>query len=147
MALPGGHAESSDADLGATAERETLEEVGLDLRATGERIGQLTDSEPVRGVAIAVRPFVYLLTGEPSLTLSAEVRQALWVPILPLHRGEHRTRHSFSRAGQTLVFPAWDVGGHIVWGLTYRVLDEFFRRFIGVSGSGSAELDNSRQSR
>jgi 8-oxo-dGTP pyrophosphatase MutT (NUDIX family) len=147
MALPGGHLEPTDADLGATAERETLEEVGLDLGRFGERLGRLTDSAPIRGVPIAVRPFVYLLQARPVLVLSDEVRQALWVPIAPLQRGEHQTTFSFSRAGQQRQFPAWDIDGHVVWGLTYRVLDEFFRRFNEVSGFEPATLDNSQQPR
>ena len=133
MALPGGHRDATDTDLGATAERETLEEVGLDLRPSGERVGRLSDREPVRGVPLAVRPFVYLLPAAPTLTLSAEVRHALWVPIAPLQSGERGTTHRLAGAGQRLEFPAWDVDGRIVWGLTYRVLDEFFRRFNGLS--------------
>jgi 8-oxo-dGTP pyrophosphatase MutT (NUDIX family) len=136
MALPGGHADSTDSDLGATAERETLEEVGLDLRKAGERVGRLSDCAPVRGLPIAVRPFVYLLTERPQLSMSVEVRQALWVAIAPLQGGERRTTHTFSRAGQTLEFPAWDIDGRIVWGLTYHVLDQFFRRFNAVLGPG-----------
>ena len=147
MALPGGHSEPADADLAATAERETLEEVGLDLRRAGERLGRLSDCEPVRGVPIAVRPFVYLLTARPVLALSAEVRQALWVPIAPLQNGERQATHTLTRAGQALEFPAWDIDGRTVWGLTYRVLDELFRRFNEVLRAESAALDNSRQSR
>ncbi len=147
MALPGGHLEPTDADLGATAERETLEEVGLDLQRFGERLGRLTDYAPIRGGPVAVRPFVYLLQARPVLVLSDEVRQALWVPIAPLQRGERQTTFTFSRAGQHWQFPAWDIDGHIVWGLTFRVLDEFFRRFEQVSGLGSATLDNSQQPR
>lgn len=147
MALPGGHLEPADADLGATAERETLEEVGLDLQRFGERLGRLTDYAPIRGGPVAVRPFVYLLQARPVLVLSDEVRQALWVPIAPLQRGERHTTFTFSRAGQHWQFPAWDIDGHIVWGLTFRVLDEFFRRFEQVSGLGSATLDNSQQPR
>jgi 8-oxo-dGTP pyrophosphatase MutT (NUDIX family) len=135
MALPGGHQEPADPDLGATAERETLEEVGLDLRQLGERLGRLSDCSPMRGVPIGVRPFVYLLQARPTLTLSEEVRQALWVPVGPLRRGERRTTFNWSRAGQQLEFPAWDIDGHVVWGLTYRVLDEFFRRFNAVSST------------
>ena len=135
MALPGGHVEESDAGLAATAERETLEEVGLDLRRTGERLGRLSDCTPARGVPIAVRPFVYLLTALPTLALSAEVQRAIWVPIAPLQAGEQRSSYTLVRAAQRLEFPAWDVDGRIVWGLTYRVLDEFFRRFSRVSGS------------
>lgn len=132
MALPGGHVEAEDADLWATAERETLEEVGLDLRAKAERIGQLSDFAPVRGVPIAVRPFVYLLDTLPTLTLSVEVQRALWVPTAPLLAGQQRTTYALERGGQRFDFPAWDIDGRVVWGLTYRVVDEFFRRFNGL---------------
>jgi 8-oxo-dGTP pyrophosphatase MutT (NUDIX family) len=136
MALPGGHREASDSDLSATAERETLEEVGLDLRAHGERVGRLSDNVPFRGVPIAVRPYVYLLGARPTLLLSDEVRTALWVPIAPLLAGVGQTTHSVSRGDQRFEFPAWDIEGHRVWGLTYRVLDEFFRRFNALLNSG-----------
>jgi 8-oxo-dGTP pyrophosphatase MutT (NUDIX family) len=135
MALPGGHADPGDPDLGTTAERETLEEVGLDLRQLGERLGCLSDCAPVRAVPIAVRPFVYLLEARPALRLSSEVKQALWVPIAPLLAGEKRTSYSLVRGEHSLKFPAWDIAGHVVWGLTYRVLDELFGRLNGVSGS------------
>ena len=147
MALPGGHTDPSDADLSATAERDTLEEVGLDLRKVAERVGQLSDHAPVRAVPIAVRPFVYLLQTRPPLVLSAEVKQALWVPIAPLCAGEQRTSFDFARGEQTLKFPAWDIAGHVVWGLTYRVLDELFGRMNAVSGPELATLDNVNQPR
>jgi 8-oxo-dGTP pyrophosphatase MutT (NUDIX family) len=134
IALPGGHVEASDVGLHATAERETLEEVGLDLRQTGELLGRLSDCAPVRGVPIAVRPFVFLLQQLPTLSLNAEVRRALWVPVAPLQRGEQRATYSLSRAGQRFEFPAWDIDGGVVWGLTYAVLQDFFRRFSAVSG-------------
>jgi len=134
IALPGGHVEPGDVGLHATAERETLEEVGLDLNRAGERVGRLSDFTPVRGVPIAVRPFVYLLQGPPVLTLNAEVRRSLWVPVTPLQRGEQRTTYSLSRAGQQLDFPAWAIEGGVVWGLTYRVLAEFLAKFGLVSG-------------
>lgn len=135
MALPGGHRDATDTDLGATAERETLEEVGLDLRAHGERVGRLSDTTPVRGVPLAVRPYVYLLAARPALSLGVEVRSALWVPVAPLLRGVGHTTHTFQRGDQRLEFPAWDIDGHRVWGLTYRVLDEFFRRFNALLSS------------
>ena len=147
MALPGGHVEPEDENLAATAERETLEEVGLDLRKHAERLGQLTDSSPVRAVPIAVRPFVYLIRQRPSLTLSAEVKAALWVPVAPLLAGERQSSFTFSRAGQHFEFPAWDIDGRVVWGLTYRVLDELFLRLNAVPRQDLARLDNTEQSR
>ncbi|MET0794422.1 MAG: CoA pyrophosphatase [Polyangiaceae bacterium] len=134
IALPGGHVEPGDAGLHATAERETLEEVGLDLKHAAQRIGRLSDCTPVRGVPIAVRPFVYLLQALPMLSLNDEVRRSLWVPVAPLQRGEQRTTYTLSRSGQSVEFPAWDFEGSIVWGLTYRVLAEFLARFSAVSG-------------
>jgi 8-oxo-dGTP pyrophosphatase MutT (NUDIX family) len=133
MALPGGHRDATDADLASTAERETLEEVGLDLHARGERLGRLSDYQPIHGGPVAVRPFVYLLPARPTLSLSAEVRQALWVPMAPLLGGAQQATYTLARGGQSLRFPAWDIDGHLVWGLTYRVLDEFFRRFNELS--------------
>jgi 8-oxo-dGTP pyrophosphatase MutT (NUDIX family) len=132
MALPGGHRDAADPDLAATAERETLEEVGIDLQARGERLGRLSDCTPIRGVPIAVRPFVYLLPARPPLLLSAEVRQALWVPVAALLSGSGQATYTLSRGDQRLELPAWNIDGRLVWGLTYRVLDEFFRRFNGL---------------
>ncbi|MEI9939351.1 MAG: NUDIX domain-containing protein [Pseudomonadota bacterium] len=143
MALPGGHREATDADLAATAERETLEEVGLDLRAHGEQLGRLSDYLPIRGVPVAVRPFVYLLPARPTLQLSVEVRQALWVPVTLLLGGSRQATYTLARGGQSLELPAWDIDGRLVWGLTYRVLDEFFRRFSGLLTLEPAGLDNS----
>ena len=147
MALPGGHVEPTDVDLAATAERETHEEVGLDLQQSAERLGRLSDYTPARGLPIAVRPFVYLLQARPTLRLSEEVQNAFWVPTAPLHGGERTATFRFERAGQALDFPAWDIDGRLIWGLTYRVLDEFLRRFNEVSAPWAAALDNSEQPR
>jgi 8-oxo-dGTP pyrophosphatase MutT (NUDIX family) len=143
MALPGGHRDAADVDLAATAERETLEEVGLDLQARGERLGRLSDYQPIRGGPIAVRPFVYLLPARPTLLLSNEVRHAFWVPMGPLLDGARKATYTLARGEQSLEFPAWDIDGRLVWGLTYRVLDEFFSRFNGLFERESAGLDNS----
>ncbi|MEP7049669.1 MAG: CoA pyrophosphatase [Pseudomonadota bacterium] len=147
MALPGGHMDPTDADLAATAERETWEEVGLDLRQGGERLGRVSDCTPAHGLLIAVRPFVYLLQVRPTLRLSEEVRRAFWVPVGLLQRGERRTTFHLELAGRSETFPAWDIDGRLVWGLTYRVLDEFLSRFNDVSGPAAAALDNSQQAR
>jgi hypothetical protein len=85
-------------------------------------------------VPIAVRPYVYLLQSLPGLTLNSEVRRSLWVPVGPLQRGEWRTTYRLSRAGQDFEFPAWDIDGSVVWGLTYRVVAEFLAKFTLVSG-------------
>lgn len=128
MGLPGGHVAPQDSNLAATAERETREEVGIDLQSHGGAVGQLSDCTPVRGVPIGVRPYVYLLTERPELTLSAEVQAALWVPVAPLVTGARNAAFTLERGGERMSFPAWAVDGRLVWGLTYRVLSELFTR-------------------
>jgi hypothetical protein len=88
-----------------------------------------------------------LLKTRPTLRLSSEVKQALWVPIGPLLAGDRRTTFDLVRDDHRLKFPAWDIAGHVVWGLTYRVLDELFGRLNAVSGPERAPLDNSEQAR
>jgi 8-oxo-dGTP pyrophosphatase MutT (NUDIX family) len=132
MALPGGHREPGDRDLRATAERETREEVGLDL-ASADLLGALADRSPARSVDLSIRPFVYWLGDEPALTLSDEVSGAFWIELAPLARGELGTRFEF----RGLAFPAWDIDGKIVWGFTYRVLSELLSTLALDSGGES----------
>ena len=131
MAFPGGRQDPEDADLLATAQRETLEEVGLDL-AGAELLGRGDDLEAIaRGkrAGLVVRPFVFWAPDAETGPFDAsEVAEALWAPIVPLLRGERDTTHPYEHAGQRLTFPAYDVDGRIVWGLTHRMLTAFFAR-------------------
>src|SRR5438093_2935884 len=63
IAFPGGRRDPGDADLLATAIRETMEEVGVDL-SSAERLGVLDDLYPRTPVLppVVVRPFVFALT-------------------------------------------------------------------------------------
>jgi 8-oxo-dGTP pyrophosphatase MutT (NUDIX family) len=129
MAFPGGHEDPEDENLLATAIRETFEELALDLGQAGRLLGQLPPLPAVaRGgpVGVTIVPFVFELTATAELKYSEEVAEALWVPIDPLMHGRLRTTFAVERGGQPVEFPAHDVGGRIVWGLTYRMLDSLF---------------------
>lgn len=123
IALPGGRRDPRDPDLLATALRETLEETGVDL-ARAERLGALDDLYPRTPVLppVVVRPFVFALERRPSLALSAEVREAFWVPLAAF--GARRGTVVAVR-GVELEFPAYHHGGHVVWGMTERILTPF----------------------
>lgn len=125
MAFPGGRHEQQDADLLETATRETWEEVGLDLRSHGEVLGRLDDL-PTHRKGLVVRPFVFALTDEPSFELNHEVAEILWAPLASLQRGAHDTSYRYEHEGTPYSFPAYDVEGRVVWGLTYRMLRSFF---------------------
>jgi 8-oxo-dGTP pyrophosphatase MutT (NUDIX family) len=60
MAFPGGHHDPTDPTLAATAERETLEEVGIDLARHGRLVSRLDEVQAqARGSALdmVVTPF------------------------------------------------------------------------------------------
>lgn len=131
MAFPGGRQAASDPTLLHTAMRETREEVGLDLSRQAERIGQLDDLQAIaRGKPqeTVIRPFVFEVHHQsPIRADDREVAEALWTPLLPLYRGEVDTVRPYQWHGTQIDFPAYDVGGRVVWGLTYQMLRSFFR--------------------
>jgi 8-oxo-dGTP pyrophosphatase MutT (NUDIX family) len=124
MALPGGHADATDADLLATALRETREEVGLDL-AGHELLGALDEHAAHaqgRFTGLVIAPFVFALQSAAEPRANQEVAELLWAPIGPIARGELDAVKEVQRDGQLVRFPGFRVGEHVVWGLTHRVL-------------------------
>lgn len=131
MAFPGGRQHAEDPTLLHTAIRETREEVGLDLSREAEHIGRLDDLQAIaRGKPqeTVIRPFVFEVNRESRIRVDErEVAEALWAPLLPLYRGEVDTVRPYDWHGTRIEFPAYDVEGRVVWGLTYQMLRSFFR--------------------
>jgi 8-oxo-dGTP pyrophosphatase MutT (NUDIX family) len=140
MAFPGGRREPSDADLLATALRETEEEVGLRLRPESELLGRLDDLPAVvrgRRVGLVIAPFVFAVTGDPALTPNRrEVEEVLWAPLAPMLSGEIDTTLLWEFEGNRIEVPGYDVEGRIVWGLTHRMLGSLFETLDGAPRSG-----------
>ena len=130
MGFPGGREDERDEDLIATAVRETREELSLDLTRVGRRLGGLPELPAVargRATGMVIAPFVFELTEDAPLSYKAdEVSEAVWVPLEPLLHGTLRTTIAYELSGQSTRLPAHDFEGRIVWGLTYRMLDDFF---------------------
>jgi 8-oxo-dGTP pyrophosphatase MutT (NUDIX family) len=132
IALPGGKRELTDRTMRDTAVRETCEELGLrpeDLRV-------LDELEPVRtrSTGFEVWPFVGRLPRPPAVWRPSpdEVASVLDVRVDELADP--------SVVGiEEMDFPAWNtrmrvpvrrVGGHIVWGLTLRILEPLLPRVL-----------------
>jgi 8-oxo-dGTP pyrophosphatase MutT (NUDIX family) len=137
MAFPGGRHEPGDVDLRATAARETLEEVGLDLVRHGELLGRLDDAIPGGArtmlTGLVVKPFVWKVDEVPALVPNGvEVDEIHWAPIVPMLRGERDTHHDYVWKGQPMRFPGFQVGegegARVVWGMTHRMLQTLFER-------------------
>ena len=132
MAFPGGRVDLSGESPEQAAVRETLEEVGLSL-AGGERLGRLDDLEgrhAGRTSGMVISAFVYHLPEPGALVMqTSEVREAFWVPVRELVEPGRQVRRAFHGTG-SFEFPGIVVGEpdrHVVWGLTYRFLEVFFR--------------------
>jgi 8-oxo-dGTP pyrophosphatase MutT (NUDIX family) len=124
IAFPGGRRDPGDADLLATAIRETREEIGVDL-SSAERLGVLDDLHPRTPVLppVVVRPFVFALKERPAITPSAEVQSAFWVPFRALEAPGVRGEISVDHPGITpRTFPAYTLGNRTIWGMSERIL-------------------------
>lgn len=130
IGLPGGRYDPSDDSLETTAIRETMEEVGLDLRVHGRRIGMLDELRPRTPVLppIIVRPFVYLVTPDlPPLVFSEEVAEARWVALGALFVPEARVETSVTVRELRMRVQAYVHEDFTVWGMTERILDGLHR--------------------
>lgn len=131
MALPGGRFSPGDASLVSTAVRETAEETGLVLDSRDRLLGALDPLSPStrRLPPLVIAPFVFAV--EEAVTVvpdPREVQAALWVPLSHLQAPSTRQVVEIPLPEGPVPFPAFRVDEHVVWGLTYRILDRFLRR-------------------
>jgi len=131
ISLPGGgYHPGEDADLLATAMRETREELGIDL--TGARLlGNLSPLHPrTSGPAgIEVTPFVFHTRTALEPVCGPEALAAFWLPLDLAASGHLDTTHEYPLAN--MKFPAWTYEGHVIWGLTWRILGDLLAVGIG----------------
>lgn len=127
LAFPGGKVEPGEHARQA-AERETLEEVGLDL-GSELYLGRMSD---IIGANLPVRVscFAYgIKSGSIAPAVSPEVRDVFWVALSDLLKPEHNTIATVGFSGRTLKVPAIRMpqpDKPVLWGLTYRLVMQFF---------------------
>jgi 8-oxo-dGTP pyrophosphatase MutT (NUDIX family) len=131
MAFPGGRRAPEDSDVIHTARRETREEVGIDLDASGELIGALDELHAVarhRPLDLVISPTVWFLRGavEP-VPHAEEVAGTVWLPLSFLRSSAARGVYRRTLDGVEQQFPAYRYEGYTVWGLTHRILEGFLR--------------------
>jgi 8-oxo-dGTP pyrophosphatase MutT (NUDIX family) len=132
LALPGGQRDPGDADLTATALREANEEIGL-ARDRVELLAALPVVETTT-TGFRIAPFLARLAGPPPpwRRQEREVAEVVELRVADLARPE-------VRAEEVRDFPSWPaprrirlwrVGGHEVWGVTYRILEPLVPRLL-----------------
>ncbi|HEX6133748.1 MAG TPA: CoA pyrophosphatase [Longimicrobiales bacterium] len=136
VALPGGRRGPGDADLLATACRETEEEVGIPVQRVGTFLGALDEVAPStsRLPPILVAPFVLAVPPDTGATPEPrEVQAAFWVPIDALRDADAASEILVHADGGPLRFPSLTWAEYVVWGLTYRILQQFLEISSGLA--------------
>lgn len=120
VAFPGGHRSSGDRTFLETAVREAREEIGISL-IEHEMLGVLPLVH-ARGRHIAVAPFVFQLKKEVEIQPSIEVAEFFWMPLAELDHLPSSKSDVTVEEGK-LTVDSYKYRGHIIWGMTFRVID------------------------
>lgn len=126
-AFPGGFAEDEDATLEDTALREFEEELGMPRDAV-KILGELDDIATIYGVRIS--PFVGLIPHPFAFRPNPdEVAAVVELPLARLAEPGVRSVEFYPGEGGTRVpVTFYRLDGHVIWGATGRILDEFLGR-------------------
>jgi len=123
ISLPGGGYHASDSSLLETAIRETHEELGIEL-GSARVLGSLVPLHPRAAgpYGIEVTPFVFALDAAPEPVCGPEALSAFWLPLQLAASGTLDETYTYQNSQST--FPSWRYDGHVIWGLTWRILGE-----------------------
>lgn len=129
IALPGGGHRDEDGTMFRTALRETKEEVGVDLDEHAEVLGRLPPRAPGNMPDRLVVPYVAVARTPVDPVTGPEISSAFWCRLadLPATRTHSVVATSFG----DLTVPAFEQEGHLIWGFTYRILEEL----LGILGT------------
>ena len=133
VAFPGGKKKQSDATLVDTALREAGEELGFDAGEEAEILGEMDFVRPYTPSVrqYAVKPFVAVIGSGVEFDPNYEVSEFFCVPVSHLVDPKNRDVRKRKRDGMAIDDYVFAYRNHIVWGLTGRILDEFFRKTSG----------------
>jgi len=127
VSLPGGTQERDDADLLGTALRETREEVGVDLGEQGSllcRLGPVPAIGRGRRLPMDITPFVFRLEQQVVPVIGQEAEAVFWLPLERAVAGEFDGWHTWRDGPLQRRLPCWTYEGHVVWGLTYTMIQQ-----------------------
>ena len=130
VGLPGGRHHEEDGTLLSTAIRETREEVGIDLNGCAEVLGHMAPRAPGNKPELLVVPFVAIATVPLEASPGPEMTSVFWTPLTALPATQGKTLVP-TILGELYV-PSYTFGEWLIWGFTYRVLEELLV-FVGLS--------------
>jgi 8-oxo-dGTP pyrophosphatase MutT (NUDIX family) len=130
LGFPGGQIEATDPSPRAAAERETWEEIGLKL----EEANYLGQSDSLTGayLSIHVSCFIYQIDPDTEFKLNGEVVSLFWIPVATLLEPQRNQQLTFFYRGRHRQHPVIKLdewSERPLWGITYRLIENFFKLF------------------
>lgn len=129
IGFPGGRLNATDKSPKQAAERETFEELALDL-GRSQYLGRLNDLYGAT-LPVLVSCFVYQLTEQVTLQPNHEVDTTFWCPLAKLLEPERQQHRTFFYHGEDRTHPVvelLDPHQPLLWGITYRLVRSFFEQ-------------------
>ena len=126
IGFPGGRLNLNETPREA-AERETHEELCLDL-GKANFLGRLNDLYGAT-LPVLVSCFIYHLEEDISLQPNHEVASTFWCPLPRLLESSRHAHEHFTYRGKAQTHPVvtlLEPGQPLLWGITYRLLRNFF---------------------
>jgi 8-oxo-dGTP pyrophosphatase MutT (NUDIX family) len=125
ISFPGGRRDEGEADLTETALREAEEEIGLPPDAV-HLVGALQPT-PTFVTNYAIYPFVGLIEpGHAWTPHDVEVAEVLELALADVRVGYGRRR--LVRRGMPFRMDTYQVGDHVIWGATARIVADLLDR-------------------
>ena len=123
ISFPGGKMEKSDIDLTNTAIRETVEELGIDESL-------INVIRPLSKVYIPpsnfnVQPFLAVYNCVPSFNPDSKEVSVILEPLLEDLLNMKHIQSLISIQNKDVFVPSYIIDGHVVWGATAMMLNEF----------------------
>ncbi|MBE0576721.1 MAG: CoA pyrophosphatase [Desulfuromonadales bacterium] len=127
IAFPGGRLNQEGETPRQAAERETFEELALDL-TQARYLGRLNDLYGAT-MPVLVSCFVYRLLEPATLQPNHEVAATFWSPLARLLESERQQQRTFFYRGEEQTHPVVQLLENqqpLLWGITYRLMHGFF---------------------
>ncbi len=126
MAFPAGRKKETDSNLRETANREVLEESGIDSKKC-ELLGTLEELLPGNR-SLLVTPLVLLAPEATDVTIDdREIADHVWIPLnffMDQRNSSPYHDRGSGREGPSFVY----LGNYIVWGMTLRIIHDFLSK-------------------
>jgi 8-oxo-dGTP pyrophosphatase MutT (NUDIX family) len=132
-AFPGGKRDPEDMNLKETVVRETLEETSVNLLEGCRFLGAMDAVRATQKPGMQVLPFVVLLEKQQAVKLNEELTDYFWVPLKELAKQKGTVKFGVGER------PAYIMDNCVVWGLTYRILQNLISLFSFVAGEKPKE--------